>query len=112
VTRIPNPTRFLGLLPLAALVVAGSADAAPGDRRQEACTKAGSQHERMALGCFRLRAEPSHGATVHGGVTVQGFFATKPATRETSTSRASQRRRDWLRARERSEAAQATAADP
>ncbi|MET7246126.1 hypothetical protein ABZT49_22510 [Methylobacterium sp. EM32] len=94
---------ILGSLALAAL--AGSAAASPRDTRAEACTRARSDGERQALGCWRLRQEigqeAGRGQRIHGGAAVADFYATVPAEREAAESKAAQRRRDWVRARAR-----------
>ncbi|KMO37707.1 hypothetical protein VQ02_12815 [Methylobacterium variabile] len=99
--RTPPLSRLalLGSLALAAL--AGSAEASPRERRTEACTRARSDGERQALGCWRLRTEDGRGQRIHGGAAVAEFYATVPAEREATESKADQRRRDWVRARAR-----------
>ncbi|MGX7707244.1 hypothetical protein [Methylobacterium sp. Gmos1] len=101
--RKPQPSSralvLLGSLALAAL--AGSAEASPRNTRAEACTRARSEGERQALGCWRLRDEAGRGQRIHGGVAVADFYATVPAEREAAASKADQRRRDWVRARAR-----------
>jgi hypothetical protein len=93
---------LLGSLAFAAL--AGSAEASPRNIRAiraEACTRARSDGERQALGCWRPRDEAGRGQQIHGGAAVADFYATVPADREASASKADQRRRDWVRARAR-----------
>ncbi|AWN50858.1 hypothetical protein [Methylobacterium sp. 17Sr1-1] len=90
---------LLGSLALAALT--GSAAASPRDTRAEACTRARSDGERQALGCWRLRDEAGRGQRIHGGAAVADFYATVPAEREAAESKSDQRRRDWVRARAR-----------
>lgn len=93
--------RLALLAPLVLTALPGAADASPRDRRAEACTRARSDGERQALGCWRLRQEAGRGRRIHGGAAVTEFYATVPAEREAAESKADQRRRDWVRARAR-----------
>ncbi len=104
--RKPSLSRLAVLAPLALSSVtlaafAGHAEASPRASRAEACTRARSDGEREALGCWRLRHEAGRGQRIHGGAAVEEFYATLPADRETAESKADQRRRDWVRARAR-----------
>ncbi|KMO10030.1 hypothetical protein [Methylobacterium platani] len=99
--RKPSLSRLVLLAPLALAAFSSTADASPRDRRAEACTRARSDGERQALGCWRLRQEAGRGQRIHGGAAVADFYATVPVERETAESKADQRRRDWARARGR-----------
>ncbi|TNC10438.1 hypothetical protein FF100_22465 [Methylobacterium terricola] len=99
-----SPRAFACLALMAPLVLTalpGAAEASPRDRRAEACTRARSDGERQALGCWRLRQEAGRGQRIHGGAAVAEFYATVPVEREALQSKADQRRRDWARARAR-----------
>jgi hypothetical protein len=99
--RKPSLIRVALLGPLVLAALSGIAEAAPRDRRAEACTRARSDGERQALGCWRLRQEAGRGQRIHGGAAVADFYATVPVDREAADSKADQRRRDWARARGR-----------
>lgn len=87
--------------PLSPIVPASASEASPRQNRAEACTRARSDGERQALGCWRLRHEAGRGQRIHGGAAVADFYATVPAEREAADAKADQRRRDWARARAR-----------
>ncbi|MCF4125768.1 hypothetical protein [Methylobacterium sp. SyP6R] len=101
--RKPSLSRLAVIAPVLAplLALAGHAEASPRANRAEACSRARSDGEREALGCWRLRHEAGRGQRIHGGAAVADFYATVPADREAVESKADQRRRDWVRARAR-----------
>ncbi|MGF3023000.1 hypothetical protein ACQVP2_09240 [Methylobacterium aquaticum] len=99
--RKPSLSRLAIFAPFALVALAGQAEASPRANRAEACTRARSDGERQGLGCWRLRHEAGRGQRIHGGAAVEDFYATVPADREATESKADQRRRDWVRARAR-----------
>lgn len=81
------------------LVCASHADASPRAKRVAVCNQANTEADRLQAACWRLRHDPRSGRAVSAVAPPRIMPAPVYSDRETRASKEHQRRRDWLRAK-------------